>query len=181
MTMGVTDQTLRVGQVVGSRADPNFHDRIHALEHRHAVDVLSLPAHDLARRRILTKTRSGRDVAIALPREQRLFDGAILFLDETSAVIVHAEAERWIRLEPGSMADAIELGYHAGNLHWRVRFQGDALLVPLEGRLEDYKARLGEMLSKGRVTIEIVEDGAHAPSSAPTHSGHHPSHDSVTG
>ena len=38
------------------------------------------------------------------------------------------------------------LGYHAGNLHWRVRFEGEILFVALEGRPEDYVARLQELI-----------------------------------
>jgi urease accessory protein len=174
--MDVTEQVLRVGHVIGSCYDAAFHDAIHALEHRDAVDVVELPADDLARRRILTRTRGGREIAIALPREQRLFGGAILYLDDKQAVIVRAQAERWIRFEPREMSDAIELGYHAGNLHWRVRFDGEALLVPLEGRLEDYEARLGEMVATGRVALSVINDAARSGASRPAHHHHHHHH-----
>ena len=63
-----------------------------------------------------------------------------------------------MRLEPRSISDAIELGYHAGNLHWRVRFQGEALFVALEGRPEDYTARLEEMISARRVGVSILDE-----------------------
>ena len=63
-----------------------------------------------------------------------------------------------MRLEPRSISDAIELGYHAGNLHWRVRFQGEVLFVALEGRPEDYTARLGEMISARRVGVSILDE-----------------------
>ncbi len=49
-------------------------------------------------------------------------------------------------------------GYHAGNLHWRVRFQGEVLFVALEGRPEDYTARLGEMISARRVAVSILDE-----------------------
>jgi urease accessory protein len=63
-----------------------------------------------------------------------------------------------MRLEPRSISDAIELGYHAGNLHWRVRFQGEVLFVALEGRPEDYTSRLGEMIAANRVAVRILEE-----------------------
>jgi urease accessory protein len=50
------------------------------------------------------------------------------------------------------------LGYHAGNLHWRVRFQGEVLFVALEGRPEDYTARLGEMISARRIGVSILDE-----------------------
>src|SRR6266700_2082699 len=53
---------------------------------------------------------------------------------------------------------AIALGYHAGNLHWRVRFQGEVLFVALEGRPEDYTARLGEMISARRIGVSILDE-----------------------
>src|SRR5712692_2125448 len=62
------------------------------------------------------------------------------------------------RLEHRSIGDAIELGYHAGNLHWRVRFQGEVLFVALEGRPEDYTARLGEMISARRIGVSILDE-----------------------
>ena len=95
-----------------------------------------------------------------MPRHQKLFDGAVLLIDGKRAIVVRAATERWMRLEPRSISDAIELGYHAGNLHWRVRFQGEVLFVALEGRPEDYTARLGEMISERRVGVSILdEDG----------------------
>jgi urease accessory protein len=50
------------------------------------------------------------------------------------------------------------LGYHAGNLHWRVRFQGEVLFVALEGRPEDYTDQLGEMISGRRVGVSILDE-----------------------
>ncbi len=71
-------------------------------------------------------------MAIALPRDQKLFDGAVLLLDADRALVVRVDRQHWLQLQPRSLADAIELGYHAGNLHWRVRFADEALLVALE-------------------------------------------------
>ena len=148
---------LRIDHVVGSRLETAYSAEIHRLEHRGAVDVVNIPAADLARRKLLTTTRAGEELAIALPSHQRLFDGAILLLDDERAIVVSAATERWMRLEPRSIGDAIELGYHAGNLHWRVRFRGEVLFVALEGRAEDYTARLGEMISDRRVSVSILD------------------------
>jgi urease accessory protein len=147
----------RIDRVLGSRLEPAFSKEIHRLEHHGAVDVVNVPVTDLARRRLLATTHTGEELAIALPRDQRLFDGAILLIDDERAIVVRAATERWMRLQPRSIGDAVELGYHAGNLHWRVRFQGEALLVALEGRPEDYTARLGEMISGRRVGITILD------------------------
>ena len=92
-----------------------------------------------------------------LPREQPLFDGAVLWLDDHSALVLRVAAQRWLRLLPYTQADALALGYHAGNLHWRVRFDGDALLVALEAPIEDYLSRLGELAAPDRVTVVVVD------------------------
>jgi urease accessory protein len=149
---------LRIDNVLGSRVDTAFSEEIHRLEHRGALDVVNIPVADLARRRLLATTRGGEELAIALPRHQKLFDGAVLLIDGERAIVVRAATQRWMRLEPRSISDAIELGYHAGNLHWRVRFQGEVLLVALEGRLEDYTARLNVMVSARRVAVSILDE-----------------------
>ena len=97
-------------------------------------------------------------MAIALPRHQKLFDGAVLLIDDERAIVVRAATERWLRLEPRSIGDAVELGYHVGNLHWRVRFGGEVLLVALEGRPEDYTARLENLIASRRVGVTVLDE-----------------------
>ena len=149
---------LLVCRVLGSRLDPALSERLHQVEHRGRLDVLTLPATELARRRFRATSSGGEDVAIALPRDQRLFDGAVLVLDEERALVVRVDAQQWLALQPRSIADAVELGYHAGNLHWRVRFQGGALLVALEAPAEEYLDRLGALTGDGRVTASVIAD-----------------------
>ncbi|HIC72256.1 MAG TPA: urease accessory protein UreE, partial [Alphaproteobacteria bacterium] len=44
-----------------------------------------------------------------------------------------------------------ELGYFSGNLHWRVRFEGNELKIALEGPEETYLKRLQPFLETGRI------------------------------
>ena len=81
---------LRVGHIIGSRLEPAFSGKLHRLELRNAVDELRLSADHLDRQELTATTRGGQDVAIALPRHERLFDGAVLLLDDNSAVVVRA-------------------------------------------------------------------------------------------
>jgi urease accessory protein len=147
---------LLIERVLGSRLEPAFSKRIHELEHRGAIDLLMVPAADVARRRLRATTREGAEVAIALPRDQQLFDGAVLLIEPDRAIVVRVAEERWLRLQPRAIADAIELGYHAGNLHWRVRFEGEALLVALEAPTDDYLARLGALVAERRVVPSMA-------------------------
>lgn len=147
---------LRVDQVLGSRLDAGVAEKLHELEHRGAVDLLTIPVADVARHRLRATTQSGVDVTIALPRDQHLFDGAVLVLEPDRAVVVHVGQQHWLRLEPHSIADAIELGYQVGNLHWRVRFAGEALLVALEAPMDDYLARLSGLIRDRRVVPSLA-------------------------
>ena len=98
-------------------------EALHALEHKGAVDVAVDSRRPMSsRRRLRARTAERGGLAIALPRDQTLFDGAVLLLEAARAIVVRVDTERWLRLSPRSIADAVELGYHAGNLHWRVRF-----------------------------------------------------------
>ncbi len=148
-----------IERVLGSRAETHLAEALHTLEHRGAVDVLTLAPGDVSRRRMRVRTQGGEDLAIALPRDQTLFDGAVLLLEAGRAIVVRVATERWLQLSPRSIADAVELGYHAGNLHWRVRFAGDTLMVALEAPVEDYIARLGSMVTEQRVATAVIAEG----------------------
>ena len=145
-----------VDRVLGSRLDTVFADRLHRLEHQGRVDFLTLPAGKLAQRRFKATSQGGAEVAVALPRDQKLFDGAVLHIDAELALIVRVDREHWLRLEPRSLADAVELGYQAGNLHWRVRFEGEALLVALEGPVDHYLDRLAALVTNRRVAACVL-------------------------
>lgn len=151
---------LRIESVLGSHVEAHLAEALHALEHHGAVDILTLAPGDVSRRRLRARTRDGVDLAISLSRGQVLFDGAVLLLEAGRAIVVRVDAQRWLRLSPGSIADAVELGYHAGNLHWRVRFAGEVLLVALEAPVEDYVARLGSMAAERRVRVAVVDGDA---------------------
>lgn len=150
--------SIEVTRVLGSRLDPDLAERLHDIGHHGTVRHVELATADTARRRLRATASDGTEVLIALSREDRLFDGAVLELSPASATIVRVKGERWLVLEPASAADALELGYHAGNLHWRVRFEVGRLLVALEAPAGDYLARLGELVA--RLKHEVREGEA---------------------
>jgi urease accessory protein len=144
---------LRLGSVIGSRSDPVLADRLHDLAHAGKLEVLSIDQRDAGRGRLRVRTDQDTDCAITQPRGQRLDDGAVLLLDEERAIVVRVGAERWLTVRPRDAPAALQLGYHAGNLHWRVRFADTDLQVALEGAEADYIARLREMIDAGVVTV----------------------------
>lgn len=151
---------VMIVKVIGSQRDPLLAARLHDIHHRGGLDILTVAASDLARRRFRAWTQAGVEVAIALPRDQALFDGAVLQLDSERALLVRTEEQEWLRLEPVELGAALELGFHAGNLHWRVQFDGPALLVALEAPLEDYLTRIEPLLAGGRVRHRLVSPGS---------------------
>lgn len=155
---GAPRPSIRVEGVLGGRLDPPFADHLHRLAHAGACEELVLDTADLARHRLRAVGSLGSEFLIALPRDVVLFDGAVIACSDHHGAVVRVTERRWLRLRPASAADALELGWTAGNLHWRVRFADGDLAVALEGPIDDYLARLAPLIAAGRV--DVVEDGA---------------------
>ncbi|MCQ0988051.1 urease accessory protein UreE [Jiella marina] len=143
--------------ILGSRLDPQWHDRLHHMEHHGGIDLVRLDTRDLSRRRLRVTSESGADCMIALARDEPLFDGAVLFADEAHAIVLKVNLERWLRLRPTSAEDALALGYAAGNLHWRVRFRGKDLEVAMEGPEQGYLDRIPDLIESGAVIVVAEE------------------------
>jgi urease accessory protein len=153
----MANEVLRIEGIIGEAADPALHDELHALEHARRVEYVTLGVEDMLRRRLRVTTDRGSECAIALAREDKLFDGAVLLLDRNRAVVVRAEETSWLAVAPADVAAAIELGYCSGNMHWRVAFAGPVLRIAMNGPKADYLARLAPLIAAGRV--KEVSDG----------------------
>jgi urease accessory protein len=149
---------LNIHHVLGSRLEPSFAEKIHRLELHNAVDEVSLSSAAFEQRELRATTRGGQELAIELPRHESLFDGAVLQLSDDKAIVVREAGRRFLRLQPRSISDAIELGYHIGRLGWSVRFEGDVLYVAIEGRVENYVVRLGELFWSRRVGMSVLDE-----------------------
>lgn len=143
---------VQLSSIIGFRDDRDVARRLHALDHQDRVEEIVLSRDDLARRRIRAVTSKGTECTISLPRHQRLKDGAVLLLEDARAIVVRARPERWITFEPPDVAAALELGYFAGNMHWRVRFDGSRLSIGVEEDESFYLERLGPLLVTRRIT-----------------------------
>ncbi|MEL6121761.1 MAG: urease accessory protein UreE [Pseudomonadota bacterium] len=139
--------------ILGLADTPDIAKRLHRLDHEGTLDVVYVAACDLARRRMRVRSKAGRDVAIALPRDTRLSEGAVLRMDAAGGLVVRVEAERWLRVRPADAAAALRVGYHAGNLHWRVKFDGGHLLIGVETDVQTYIDRLLELVNAGQAVI----------------------------
>lgn len=143
-----------VNRIIGNASDADIAERLHALSHRGAVEYVDLNKADIARRRQRVTTDKGTVCGIALGRDANLSAGAVLKLDRDAAIVVRVEEESWLRISPTDAASALELGYSAGNLHWRVRFDDGDILVALEGPKEDYLERIESLLRSGKVAVD---------------------------
>ena len=146
-------ESLVLAAILGDRADPAMAERLHAVAHAGRVETLAVEPVDLPRRRFHAHTDAGTPCFVALARSAQLFDGAVLHLGDERAVVVRVGEQRWLRLRPADTAAAIELGYLAGNLHWRVRFGDGLLQVAIETAPARYLDRLRELQADGRVTV----------------------------
>lgn len=136
-------------KVLGFASDPRIASLLHELSHHDKVEYLVLSREDAARKRLRAVTDKGRECLIAIPRNEVLSEGAVLELGDR-AVVVRMADERWLALRARDQSAALELGYFCGNLHWRVRFVPDRIMVALEGPEQDYLDRLQPMLTSGK-------------------------------
>ncbi|MGI4815467.1 MAG: urease accessory protein UreE [Janthinobacterium lividum] len=146
--------------IVGSIAEAAISNHIHLLEHAGKVDYLTLSADDVRRRRLRATSDEGVECGVALDRDVQLFDGAVLRLDPDAALVVRTRSAAWLDLLPCNMDAALELGYFAGNMHWKVQFHGKLLKIALKGPIDDYLARLQPLIHANRVAVRLHDASA---------------------
>jgi urease accessory protein len=141
---------LQLTQILGNSSDADLAERIHRLSHDGGLEEIRLSAADTARKRLRVTTDKGTDCAVALARDARLENGSVLLLEEARAIVVRMLETAWLRVAPADAAAALELGYFVGNLHWRVRFDGEVLEIALDGPERTYLDRLANHFASGR-------------------------------
>jgi urease accessory protein len=151
---------LELNAILGTLADPEIAAAVHHAAHHGGVEYLHIPAAELGRRRLRIASDRGTDCAIALARDARLQDGAVLWLTHDRAIVVRLGEQHWLRLRARDAASALELGYHAGNLHWTVRFEGGDLLIAQNGPVASYLARIAPLMDAGRVVLQSTSPPA---------------------
>jgi len=145
---------LRITTVLGQATDPKVANRLHDLQHQGKVETVLLSRGDMARRRQQLCSDGGTHIALMLDRDTALANGSVLLLDATRTIVVVLAEPQQLVLRTHSAARALELGYFAGNMHWKVRFEGASLLIALEGARSDYLARLSHLLEAGDVDVD---------------------------
>lgn len=137
-------------RIVGHATDNEIAHRLHDIEHHGVVHYILLNKQDTLRHRLRITTDKGTEVAIALPRSEQLTNGAVLMLGTDCAIVVRIQETTWLKLRARDNAAALELGYFAGNMHWKVKFDDSILNIAVEGPEQSYLDRLQPLLSSGK-------------------------------
>ena len=141
---------LHLNRIVGNSSSGELAEKLHRLSHDGQLEEIHLSAADTARKRLRVETDKGTDCAIALNRDTNLENGSVLLLEDDRAIVVRMLETTWLGIQPRDSEAALELGYFTGNLHWRVRFDGDVLEIALDGPEENYLERLAQHIDSGR-------------------------------
>ncbi|NPU15126.1 urease accessory protein UreE [Bradyrhizobium sp. 83002] len=142
---------LRLHGIIGRADDKAYARQLHTLKHHGGIELLFVPPADAGRKRFRLTTDRGTDCAVSLDRDEELVDGALLYLEPERAIIARFGEQQVWRLRARDAASALKLGWHAGNLHWRVRFEGDHLVVLLDAPVDNYRARIRPLIESGEV------------------------------
>lgn len=142
---------LKIHTIMGLAHEDSLAEILHALAHRRAIETIRLSSEDMRRRRLRVTTDQGTECAIALPRTQKLEDGAVLWLDSGRAVVVRMKESFWLLFEPKDTAAALELGYLAGNMHWQVELKQGIMRVGVNGNREATLKRVAPLVDSGKV------------------------------
>jgi urease accessory protein len=145
---------LRLSTLLGHVCDPEIAPRLAHVADHGGVETVLLSGTDITRKRLLARTDRGTEVALMLDRDAVLVDGSVLLLTHDRAVVVRLDEAVWMAVRAADAAQALELGYFAGSLHWKVRFDGTLLLVAQEMARENYLARLQPLLARDAITLE---------------------------
>jgi len=129
---------ILVESTLGNLRDARWQD----LAKSGGVDLLVLEQWEAPKNRLRKASEGGIELAIALPRSQRLQDGDVLYHDEDTGVIVAArialkdvlviELADIETLPPAELLrTCFELGHALGNQHWPAVIKGTTVYVPL--------------------------------------------------
>lgn len=146
---------ITVTQILGTASSPSIAPQLHELQHQGRVEYLVVDRAGMLRRRFRGTTDKGTDVAIALA-DSRLGNGSVLLLERDRAIVLRMREEQWLKIVPRDLDAALEVGYFAGNMHWRVRFDKGGFWIALDAPIEDFTSKLAAFISSKR--IEITHD-----------------------
>lgn len=146
-------------RVVAHVSDTGISEAIARLDARGQLHRLSVSAAEFGRRRFRALDQHGTEFGVALARHDDLRDGAVLHLDEDTAVVIQATRPPRLVIRAVTLAGALQLGWSAGHLHWKVRMDDAQLSVLLEDPREEYLRRIEPLIRAGLVELRDQASG----------------------
>lgn len=116
-------------------------------------DALVLTAEERRWGRRRVRTRSGRELALALPTGSQLTPGDILYVGQDWYVTVEAAPEPVLAVTPRSRDESLRVAFEVGNRHFTLAIEGDRLLVPDDPAMEQLLTRLGVAWARTRAVF----------------------------
>lgn len=144
-------------ETLGNVEEQPWHGIAHAAEAAGALEYVTIARADAPRRRMRLRTDKGRDVALSLPREKPLRDGAVVHREDGLMIVVRVLGGPRLRLTPSDAQSGLRLGYFCGNLHWKAEFRGDAVEIHMDGPEDAYRARLADAAKLCTFSVDVVE------------------------
>lgn len=129
---------ILVEKIQGNIKDDHWQKKLGSLKQ----DFLRLEQWEAPKSRLRKSSEQGHELAISLPRNERLHDGDVLYYDETNNVVVIArialkdvlviELQNFEKLSHQEiLSTCFELGHGLGNQHWPAVIKGTTVYVPL--------------------------------------------------
>jgi urease accessory protein len=112
----------------------------------HAVDCITLDAHDRHRRRFVLTAERGTEFLLDLPEPTLLHDGDGLLLDDGTMVRIVGRREPLVEIAAANASELARLAWHIGNRHVDVQIVGERLRIRRDPVIEDMLRRLGAEL-----------------------------------
>jgi urease accessory protein len=113
------------------------------------IDWLDIEWHEVNKRILHKKTRSGKEVIMKFLKEnQNLTQGDILFEDAETIIGIDIQSCEAIVIKPKTMFEMAAVCYEIGNKHLPLFFQDDELLIAYEAPLFNLLISLGYDVKK---------------------------------
>ena len=122
-------------------------------------DSVTLAWEDRRKSRQKLTTRSGLEIALALPTGSILEDGDVIYLDKERYVVVEAALEEVLCVYPARPEDYALAAYEIGNRHLPLSIARDFLCTPFEPMLEAHLKKHGLRCECRSMPFEPIRKG----------------------
>ena len=78
-------------------------------------------------------------------------------LEGALAVVARVDGGPRLRLVPADAEAALRVGWHCGNLHWKVDFRDGGIEVHMDGPEASYRDRLRDLATQARFTVARLD------------------------